>query len=48
MAPFKLQDLCTELSMSEISRIAHETGFCKRVEKKSHLMSICPFYACNP
>ena len=48
MTHFKLQDLCPELSVSEITRIACETGFRKRVEKKLHLTTICHSCARNP
>lgn len=48
MAFFMFENFCPELSRNEILRIAHETGFCKRVEKKLRLTLIYHSCARNP
>ena len=40
-----LQNLCPELSDAEITRIAQESGFVKRVEKKYLPVTTCHSFA---
>jgi hypothetical protein len=45
MEKYLLQNLCPELSYSEITKIAQESGFVKRVKKKYLPVTIYHFFA---